>query len=209
MRRPSHPKVAPPYTPCTFDKTHPSRRRSSSYPFSYSKLYDKVLTLSNMDITSNPVSSIAETSTTTEKTVASKRPGGFRSGKNHPSKKRVIELASMKDKKRKSHRASEEKRTKANQKKRKKEITPGERIQTLEEEVRRYQQVHTKQQKKTTKQNTRRTQVLAELSGLRTGGTTSPTTSTLELLGPVRLSQQLWLAVLRLASKVATEIVTR
>ena len=40
MRRPAHPKVAPPYTPCTFDKTHPSRRRSSSYPFSYSKLYD-------------------------------------------------------------------------------------------------------------------------------------------------------------------------
>ena len=39
-----------------------------------------------------------------------------------------------------------------------------------------------------TKQNTRRTQVLTELSGLRTGGTTSPTTSTLEFLGPVQLS---------------------
>ena len=92
--------------------------------------------MSNMDITSNPVSAITETLRPTEKKAASKRPGGFSSGKNHPSKKRVIELASMVEKKRKSHRASEEKRTKANQKKRKKEITPGERIQTLEEEVR-------------------------------------------------------------------------
>jgi hypothetical protein len=35
-----------------------------------------------------------------------------------------------------------------------------------------------------TKQNTRRTQVLAELSGLRSGVTTSP----IESLGPVQLS---------------------
>ena len=67
----ARPKVDPPYTPCTFDNTHPSRRRSSSYPFSYSKLYDKVLTMSNMDITSNPVSAIAETSRTTETEIVS------------------------------------------------------------------------------------------------------------------------------------------